>query len=161
MIAELVGGGRLVNAGGGSAAQVVGGLKTGLPCMQVHGAELADGRRLHKEVERLTLVYEGATMGSHIDQRSHRQFPCSAVELLEVVGDSSDVLDAAFGSLDRCDHVVGPEASGLQVTNQITVDLDELAGQSLAFEQVGYLGLDALVTARDRSDRCGRSNGDH
>ena len=55
---------------------------------------------------------------------------------------------------------VGPQAAGLQLAHQRGVDLEELAGQRLALEQVGHLRLDALVAAGDRGDRRGRRDRD-
>ena len=51
--------------------------------------------------------------------------------------------------------------SALQLVDEILVDLDEVAGQRLAFEEVRDLRLDALVAAGDRGDRRGRCDGDH
>ena len=48
----------------------------------------------------------------------------------------------------------------LQVAHEVGVDLEELARQRLALEQVGHLRLDALVAAGDRGDRGRRGDGD-
>ncbi len=57
-------------------------------------------------------------------------------------------------------HLLGPQSRALQVADQVGVDLEELARQGLPFEQVGHLGLDALVAAGDRRDRGRGRDGD-
>ena len=48
----------------------------------------------------------------------------------------------------------------MQFVDQISIDLQEFAGERLALEEVGDLRLDALVAAHDGGDRRRRSNGD-
>src|SRR3546814_2976688 len=51
-------------------------------------------------------------------------------------------------------------SSDLQLIDETTVDLQEVAGQRLSLEQVGHLRLDALVAAVDRGDGRGRRDRD-
>ena len=56
--------------------------------------------------------------------------------------------------------LVRPQPTRLQLGDEGVVDLEELAGQGLALEQVGHLRLDALVAAGDRGDGGGRRDRD-
>ena len=53
-----------------------------------------------------------------------------------------------------------PEAELFQFEHQIAVDLQELAGERFAFEEVRNLRLDAFVAADDGGDRRGGRDGD-
>ena len=57
-------------------------------------------------------------------------------------------------------HRLGPQTELLQLVDQVTVHLQEVARQRLALEQVRHLRLDALVAAGDRGDGRRRRDGD-
>ena len=63
-------------------------------------------------------------------------------------------------SLIASRDLVGPQAERLQLVDQVAVDLQEVARQRLALEQVRDLRLDALVAAGDRGDGRGRRDRD-
>ncbi len=69
--------------------------------------------------------------------------------------------DRALGALDGAGDVLVPQPPALQLPHQIGVDLKELAREGLPLEQVGHLGLDALVAPGDRGDRRRWGDGDH
>ena len=142
-------------------AQVVGGLEPGLPGVQVHRGELADRRPRDEQVERLALV----------DERPSARRPCRSAPAAAAPrrcgrarrtssGSAVDALHRALGPLDRLADLGGPQAAGLELADQRGVDLQELARQRLALEQVGDLRLDALVAAGDRGDRRRRGDRD-
>ena len=129
--------------------------------MEVHRGKLANGRRLDEQVQGLALVDECPAVGSHVDQRPHRDLPGGAVDLFEVVGDDFHFLDGAFSLLDVVSYGLGPEPTLPELGHQVAVDLEELAGEGFPLEHVGHLRFYALVAAGDRGDGGRRRNGDH
>src|SRR5690606_27010650 len=132
---------RLTNPRGRPRTQVIRGVQPTLPGIQIHRAKLADGRRFDEQVARLTLVDVRAAVGSHVDQRALRQLPAGAIELADVLGDLLDVLDRAFAAFDLIADGRRPEVALLQILNEVMVDLQELAGERFALEQVRNLRL--------------------
>src|SRR5262249_27206324 len=76
-----------------------------------------------------------------------------------VLGDPAEVLYRAVRVAQRLAGPGVPDTQLLQVLHQIRVDLEELAGQRLALEQVGDLRLDALIGTGDGGDGGGRGDG--
>src|SRR5690606_33460013 len=68
------------------------------------------------------------------------------------LGDLRQALDRTFGLLDRVARFRRPQPELLQLLDQVAVDLQEVARQRLALEQVGHLRLDAFVAAGDGGD---------
>ena len=56
-----------------------------LPGVEVHGSEPARVGGLHKEVERLRLVNEGAALGGHVDDDALLHLPRGLVHLAHLV----------------------------------------------------------------------------
>ena len=81
-----------------------------------------------------------------------RDFPDRAEELAELLRDLRDRLDRSLGQLDPVADRLGPEAERLELRDEVAIDLEELAGEGLALEQVRDLGLDALVAPDDGGD---------
>jgi hypothetical protein len=67
----------------------------------------------------------------------------------------------SLGPLDLHTNGSGPETTRLEFADEVRVDLQELARHRLAFDQVGHLRLDALVTPGDRRDGRRRRDRDH
>ena len=63
-----------------------------LPGVEVHGSEPARVGGLHKEVERLRLVNEGAAVGGHVDQHALLDLPRGLVQEAKVGRDLGDAL---------------------------------------------------------------------
>ena len=111
-------------------------------------------------VQALALVDERTARGRDVDQGLLRKFPRRAVQLADVLGELGDLLDRSLGALDAGTHVLGPESAVAELVDEVVVDLQEVARQRLALEEVRHLRLDALVAARDARDRRGRRDGD-
>src|SRR5262249_33436252 len=121
--------------------------------MHVHARQLSDVRIFDEQIERLALVDEGAALGGHVDQRAHRQLPRGAIDRLEFVRYGGDVLDRAFGQLDRVAYLRGPQAQAFEFFGEMAVHLQEITGQRFALEQVRYLRLNAFVATGNGRDR--------
>ena len=103
----------------------------------------------------------GAAVGRHVDQRAHRHLPRGAVDRAQVRRAARRApCTEPSAILSRVAHRLGPQAERLQLVDQVAVDLEEVARQRLALEQVRDLRLDALVAAGDRGDGRGRRDGD-
>ena len=101
----------------------------------------------------------GAALGGHVDERAHRHLPDGAVDRPQLAGISAMPWTDPSASLIRvADRLVHSRA--LAGPRPGRVDLQELARQGLALEEVRHLRLDALVAADDRGDRRGRCDGD-
>ncbi len=142
--------GELDRGGGGHGAEVVhAGLEAELPAGEVHAGDLAHGRLLEVDVERLRLVDEGAAVRRHLHDGALGNLPDRFVECFDVAGDVGDVLDGAAVGDDSILHVVRPEAHVDQVLEQPRVDDLELASQDPARVDVGCVRLEAFVEAED------------
>ncbi len=103
----------------------------------------------------------GAAAGGHVDQRPHAAAPTPCGNSSRIsAGSSAMSCTEPVGALDLVADLRRPQAPRLQLAHQIGVDLEELARQGLALEQVGHLRLDALVAAGDRGDGGRRGDGD-
>mmetsp|Transcript_9849 Transcript_9849/g.29471 ORF Transcript_9849/g.29471 Transcript_9849/m.29471 type:complete len:237 (+) Transcript_9849:2-712(+) len=119
--------GELDCIGGSLCSQVVeAGLKTKLPAVEVHGRQLRGCRIHHVDVQRLRLVDVSATVGCHVQDNPLLDLPDGLVKLLKVGGEVQQ-LDAAVVSNELHTHVIGPEAPLDEVSEQVPVDLNELA----------------------------------
>ena len=103
----------------------------------------------------------GAAVGGHVDQRAHAGAPrpCGTARARSS-GSSSMPCTEPSASLSALAASARPQAERLQLVDQVAVDLEEVAGQRLALEQVRHLRLDALVAAGDRGDGRGRRDRD-
>ena len=115
----------------------------------------------HEQVQRLALVDERAALGGHVDQRRASAAPrrCGRSRAAPS-GSSASACTEPSASLSAVAHALGPQAERLELGDQVAVDLEEVARQRLALEQVRDLRLDALVAAGDRGDRRRRRDGD-
>ncbi len=152
--------GGLGDARGRARAQVIRRLQAFFPGVEVHRGELADARALDEEVERLALIEEGSAVGGHVDERAHQDLPGGAVDGADVGGQLLDALHRALGDLDPRAHRLVPAAERLEVGDEVAVDLEEVARERLALEEVGDLRLDAFAAAGDGGDRRCRRDGD-
>ncbi len=100
----------------------------------------------------------GLAGGGHVDQGALRELPGGAEQGAHIAGRSGQTLDRAVRLADGGADRLRPQAAGLEFGDEGVVDLEELAAQRLALEEIGHLRLDALVAARDRGD--GRRGGD-
>src|SRR5690606_22428159 len=80
------------------------------------------------------------------------QLPGRAIDGAQRLGQHGKPLHGAVRDLDRISRGLGPEADLLQLLDQVAVDLQEVAGERLALEEVRDLRLDAFVAAGDRGD---------
>ncbi len=157
---RLRGNGRFGDRARRPRAQVIGGLEPLLPGVHVHRGQGPDGGPGQEEIERLPLIDEGGTRGGEIDQGPHRQLPGGAVHPPENLRDLLDPLHGAIGEDDPFPHRRRPQPKPLELGHQLSIDLQELAGERLALEQIAQLWLDRLVAAGDRGDRGGGRDGD-
>jgi hypothetical protein len=67
------------------------------PGGEVHGGALSVGRVRQMQVQRLTLIDESPTVGSHFENCLPRYFPRSFVKVLDVLRNTRDALDGAAG----------------------------------------------------------------
>ena len=126
----------------------------------MHGCDLAHGRLLHVNVQRLRLVNEGTTVSSHLDDGALRDLPDSLVENLDLVRNVRDALDGSTLGNDAVLHVLGPETHVNKVLKQPRVDNLELSSEHTTGVDVRGVGLEALVVAknlRGRGCRHGRN----
>ena len=63
-----------------------------LPAVKMHRRELSIIWVLDEDVETLALVYESATVSSHVDEGALLDFPRRAIKLLQVGWNLRDVL---------------------------------------------------------------------
>ena len=136
--------------------------RPGLPGVQVHRARASrsSGAARNRFSDWLWSMY-GAARGGHVDQRPLRQLPRRAEQRrARPRAARSMPCTEPSAALDRLAHLGGPQAARLQLAHEGGVDLEELARQRLALEQVGHLRLDALVAAGDRGDRRRRRDRD-
>jgi len=142
--------GKLDGISGGFGSEVVHtGLQSSLPGVEVHGGELAEIDVVKMDIETLTLVNEGTTVGSHLNQILLFHLPHGLVEVLEVLRDFGDVLNGSVGGDELSLKFIGPEAKFDQVDEEVTGDADELTSQSAADVDVGGVRLKALVVSED------------
>ena len=98
--------------------------------------------------------------GGHVDEGLLRQLPRCPVQIPHIGGNLLDAFDGPLAHLDLGADLLVPQPAGLEVVNEVVVDLQELAGERLALEQVGELRLDALVRGADGRDRRRGRDGD-
>src|SRR3569833_1976623 len=106
--------------------------KAFLPCIKVHRGKLARIWRVDEQVKRLRLADISATIGSHIDDVTHLNFPYGFVKVFNVLRNFRDVLYRAVCSDDLVLHGSIPQAKVHQVAQQVLVYDDELTAQYAA-----------------------------
>mmetsp|Transcript_43526 Transcript_43526/g.93229 ORF Transcript_43526/g.93229 Transcript_43526/m.93229 type:complete len:535 (+) Transcript_43526:75-1679(+) len=120
------------------------------PAVEVHGGQLGMSHVRHVDVQRLRLIDVDATVSSHVDDHALLDLPDRLVELLQVLR-HLHVLNAAVVGDQLRSKVLSPQVASDQVTQQVLVDLDELAGQDSPDVQVLSVGFEGLVVAQDLS----------
>src|SRR6202000_2651044 len=101
------------------------------------------------QVQRLGLVDPLLATAGGIDDPLGFHFECSRVELLEFLRDAFDLLHGTVVVLQVVDHDRVPQATRLQVANQVRVDHGELARQVRFHVQVLVGRFDRLRYAGD------------
>ena len=80
--------GELNGLGCSLGAQVVhAGFKALFPAIEVHGSELAGGRRVDKKIQRLRLADIGTAVGGHVDDITLFDLPHGFVDILYLLRD--------------------------------------------------------------------------
>lgn len=140
-----------LNRGGSSlCAQVVhASLETQLPASEVHAGNLAHGRIAHVDVEGLGLIDKGTTVSGHLDNLALRNLPDSLVQSLDIGRDVGNVLDRTVLGNNAVLHGIRPETHVDKVLEQPGVDNLELTSQDTALVDVGGVGLEAFVVAKN------------
>lgn len=140
-----------LNRGSGSLrSQVVHArLQTELPAGKVHAGDLAHGRVLHMDVERLGLINEGTSVGGHLDDLALGNLPNGLVESLDLSRDVGDILDGTVLGNDSVLHGIRPQAHVDEILEQPGVNNLELASKDTALVDVGGVRLEALVVTQD------------
>ncbi len=151
--------GRLLGAGRGQGTEVVGGLQATVPGHAVGHVELLARSAGDVQVQRLGLVDPLLATAGGIDDPLGFHFECSRVELLEFLRDAFDLLHGTVVVLQVVDHDRVPQATRLQVANQVRVDHGELARQVRFHVQVLVGRFDRLRYAGDVGDGRGRCDG--
>ncbi|KAI6757641.1 hypothetical protein HG531_003466 [Fusarium graminearum] len=142
--------------GASPVAIVHASLETELPASEVHAGDLAHGRVLHVNVERLRLINEGTTVSSHLHNLSLRNLPHSLVQSLDLGRDVGDVLDRTVISNDAVLHSIGPKTHVDKILEKPGVDNLELASKDSALVDVGGVRLKAFVVAKNLRGTGGR-----
>ena len=112
------------------------------------------------DVERLRLINEGSSVRGLFDHILLRDLPDSLVQLLNLVRDVGDVLDAAIGRDDVILDIIIPHSQLHQVLEKVLVDHLELATEHSPGVDVAGVRLHGLVVAEDLR-RAGRGHGGH
>src|SRR5260370_42333290 len=98
-------------------------------------------------------------MCSQIKQGTHGNFPPRPVDGATLLRNLANVLNSPVRHLQAVPHVFIPEAQFLEFQDQIAVDLQKVAREGLALEEIGNLRFYALISANDRSDGgCGSNS---
>src|SRR5690606_12023931 len=99
-----------------------------------------------------------ATAG-RFDDPAGLDFEGGGVQVLQLLRDTLDLLDRTVVVLQVVDHDRVPQATGLEVADQVRVDHGELARQVRFHVQVLVRRLDRLRHAGDVGDGRGRRDG--
>ena len=147
--------GGLLDVGGAEAAEVVGGLEAGVPRVAIHVAQGLEVRRLDPQIHALSLVDPLLATRGGVDDPLGVDVESGEVFGLQVFGDAGDVFQLAVEVLEVVDHVLIPEAAGLEVFHEEGIQHDELTGEVRFNEEVLVGGLDAGGGVGDVRDRRG------
>lgn len=145
---------------GSLGAQVVhAGFEAFLPCVEVHGRQLCEGRRFHEQVKALTLADECTAVGRHIDDCFLANLVGGFIDFADGCGDILHSLDRSVGGHDGFPHFFVPELQAHQVTHQVFVYHDVFSGECTAGVKVRGIGLEALIVAQDLAGAGGGHGG--
>ena len=147
--------GSFLDVGGAEAAEVVGGLEAGVPRVAVHVAQGLEIRRLDPQINALSLIDPLLAPRGGVDDPLGVDVESGEIFGLQIFGDAGDVFQLTVEVLKVVDHVLIPEAAGLEVFHQEGIQYDELTGEVRFNEEVLVGGLDAGGGVGDVRDRRG------
>mmetsp|Transcript_52724 Transcript_52724/g.60590 ORF Transcript_52724/g.60590 Transcript_52724/m.60590 type:complete len:237 (+) Transcript_52724:318-1028(+) len=139
---------------GRSSAEVVHAcLQALLPCVKVHGRQLADLWGLKEQVERLALVNVLSTRSSHVNEVLLANLPHDFVQVLQVLWHFGNTLHRAVSCNDLVSKIFAPQTTLYQIHHQILVHDGEFTTQNATKVDIRRERFEALVVAENL--RCG------